>query len=222
MFQITKDRTPVLYLQSGAVQALATQFNTQYASKNSVKVRAAWGALLEQILKSDLNCVNTKGEAVTGADAPDITFAAICRELGIPRSTAYHYINEHITITTYPQVIQDAAAAAGLNLALEHVQAAYGQMVAKGLPSDPSALEVKGIISELQNAKPDKTTRPRESAQARFRRLLKEAFDFANENGLDELTVHETVESLIAESYGMPGAKLTREMAPIYKQGGNS
>jgi hypothetical protein len=184
MFTITKDGTPILFQQSQAVQALAIQFNTQYTSKNSVKVRAGWGALLLPIQKSDLNLVNADGDPVQGTDAPSVTFAAICRELGIPRSTAYHYINEHITVTTYPQVIQDAAADAGLNLALEHVQAVYGAMVAKGLPSNPSALEVKGIISELQDAKPNKAPKSRESAQARFQRLLKEAFEYAKEEKL--------------------------------------
>ena len=160
MFQITKDRTPILAQQSEAVKSLATQFNQNYASKNSVKVRAAWGKLLEQIRKSDLNCVNSRGEAVRAAanQTPEAaTFVAICRELGIPRSTAYLYIQDHITVSTYPQAIQDAAADAGLNLALDHVQAFYATLTVTDADlSNPNA--VRGIIAQLEDA-PNVTTK---------------------------------------------------------------
>jgi hypothetical protein len=95
-------------------------------------------------------------------------------------------------------------------------------MTAKGLPKDPSALELKGIIAELQDAKPNKTAKPRESAQGRFTRMLKEALDFAKKENITSEVVTATLESEIAAAYGMPGAKFTREKAPIYRQGGNS
>jgi hypothetical protein len=217
MFRITESKTPVLFRQPQAVQTLAQQFNSLYTNQRSVQVRVEWGKFLNQIQKGDLNCVNTKGEPVENTDPRKVTFETICHELGIGRSSAYNYINEYITAQTYPQVIRDAAAEAGLNLALPHVQAAYGEMTAKGLPKDPSALELKGIIAELQDAKPNKTAKPRESAQERFQRLLKEAFEFAKNEKLTPEVVTATLESEIAASFGMPGARVTREKHPIYK-----
>ena len=209
-FIIDKTRTSILYQQSQAIQALAAQFHTEYASQRSVKVRVEWGKILNQININDLNCVNAKGETVTGDEAKGTTF-------GISRSSGYNYIRDYISATNYPQVIQDAAANAGLNLALPHVQAKYGEMVTKGLPSNPSAPEIKGIISELQDAQPNKTSNPRESAKARFQRLLKEAFEYAREEKLTAEVVTATLESEIAAAFGMPGARVARELSPIYK-----
>lgn len=132
MFQITKERTPVLFQQPQAVQTLAQQSNSHYTSQKSVQVRQQWRKFLKQIQEGDLNCVNAKGESVQNENPRKATFEAIGHELGISRSSGYTYINEYITAQTYPQVIRDAAAEAGLNLALPHVQAAYGEMVAQG------------------------------------------------------------------------------------------
>jgi hypothetical protein len=187
MFQVTKDGTPILFRQSQAVKDLATQFNQTYTSKNSVKARAAWGSLLEQIRKSDLVCVNSKGEAVTSKDAPKLTFAAICRELGVPRSSAYALINEHIIVSTYPQVIQDAAADAGLNLALEHVQSAYGDMIAKGtLPENPNALEAAGIVAQLEAVpNPNAKSASKKTVEQRLISMFADIFEFTTENKSD-------------------------------------
>jgi hypothetical protein len=89
-------------------------------------------------------------------------------------------------------------------------------MTAKGLPKDPSALELKGIIAELQDAKPSKSAKPRESAQERFKRLLKEALEFAKKEEITPEFVTATLESEIAASFGMAGARVTREISPIY------
>jgi len=187
MFQITKDRTPILARQSEAVKSLATQFNQNYASKNSVKVRAAWGKLLEQIRRADLNCVNSDGQPVKGTanQTPEAaTFVAICRELGIPRSTAYLYIQDHITVNTYPQAIQDAAADAGLNLALDHVQAAYGGMtVTEADLSNPNA--VRGIIAQLEEAPKPNTMSDKKSVEERLISLFADLFEFTMKNKKD-------------------------------------
>jgi hypothetical protein len=188
MFQITKDTTPILDQQSPTVKSLATQFNQDYTSKNSIKARVAWGSLLDQIRKSDLVCVNSSGEAITGKEAPRLTFEGICRELGCPRSTAYHYINTYITVSTYPQAIQDAAADARLNLALEHIQAAYADMIAKGtLPENPNALEAAGIVAQLEQApNPNaKGKSPKKSIQQKLIDLFKGVFEFTDEEEVD-------------------------------------
>lgn len=216
MFRITESNTPVLFRQPQAVQTLAQQFNSLYTNQRSVQVRVEWGKLLKQIQEGELNCVNAKGEPIQNENPRKATFEAICHELGISRSTGHNYVNEYITAQTYPQVIRDAAAEAGLNLALPHVQAAYGEMTAKGLPKDPSALELKGIIAELQDAKPSKSAKPRESAQERFKRLLKEALEFAKKEEITPEFVTATLESEIAASFGMAGARVTREISPIY------
>lgn len=150
MLQITKDRTPVLYQQPGAVQQLATKFNQNYTGKNSVKTRAEWGRDLEEITRNLVNAKIGKGDKARILNGED-TFSRVCRELGIVRQSAYNWINEHIARSNYPQVIQDAAADAGLNLALPHVMSAYQ----KGTyPTNPDIYQAKGIVAELANVPP--------------------------------------------------------------------
>jgi hypothetical protein len=79
--------------------------------------------------------------------------------MGLPPSTAYYHIDVYLTTTKYPHYIQEAAAAAGLNLALDHVVAKWDELKA-GYPEKPSPLEVKGIIADLEAAK-----RPQEDAE---------------------------------------------------------
>jgi|ERR1051325_1701132 hypothetical protein len=207
MFQITKDRTPILSHQSDVVKSLATQFNQNYAGKNSVKVRAAWGKLLEQIRRADLNCVNSDGQPLKGTanQTPEAaTFVAICRELGIPRSTAYLYIQDHITVSSYPQAVQDAAADAGLNLALDHVQAFYATLTVTDADlSNPNA--VRGIIAQLEDA-PNPTINPsKKSVEERLISMLRDLFKFTMDkkdevdSGLIGYCMGQAAKSLTAE-----------------------
>jgi hypothetical protein len=183
---ISKDRTPILFQQISEVQELATKFNADYTNKNSVKVRASWGELLEQIRKSKLICVNAKGEEVTDKEPAKTTFEAICRELGIPRSTAYLYIDTHISVSSYPQVIQDAAAEVGLNLALPHVQAKFVQMQGSDqIPLKPSPLELRGIVASLQEAKPAKVNRPKKSCEQQLIEMFERLFQFVSEEQIE-------------------------------------
>src|SRR5258706_7484264 len=161
MFSITKDRTPVLFQQPAAVQQAAKDFNTDYNSKNSVKVRRAWGAFFEQIQKGLTQAKNAKGETMDGVS----TFTAICKELDVPRSSAYAYIRTHISCSNYPQAIQDAAEDAGLNLAQDHVIAEYVNLKGKNEagvnPAQPTILEARGIVALLADA--PNPTRSRQS-----------------------------------------------------------
>jgi hypothetical protein len=184
-FEITQDGTPILFQQSPAVQSLAKQFNSDYRSKNNVKVRAAWGSLLEQIRRLELKCVDSKGEPVEAnpSQTPkDATFVAICRELGIPRSTAYLYMKEYLTISIYPQVVQDAAADAGLNLALDHVQAAYTDMaVTETDLSNPNA--VRGIIAQLEVAtNPNAKRTTKKTVEQHLISMFMGIFEFTTKN----------------------------------------
>jgi len=136
----------------------------------------------------DLNCVDAKGVALTGkpSEIRKKTFGGICRELNTPPSTAYYHIDVAITTSKYPQAIQDAAAEAGLNLALDWVVARYDELVKAGLPEKPTAYELKGIIADLETAKkPTSTTTTKSKGVARFQELIEEAFDYAKDEELD-------------------------------------
>lgn len=120
----------------------------------------------------------------------------ICNELGISRSTGYNYIDQYITASTYPQVIQDAAADGGLNLALPHVQAVFSGMQAEGLiPDKPNALELEGIISKLEAAKPERKPKVRGTAREHFQKLLTEAFKYAKKSKLEVTVIEQAFEA---------------------------
>ena len=208
MFKITQDGTPILFRQSQAVQSLAIQFNMEYAGQKSVSVRAAWGKLLEQIRRSDLNCVDSEGKpvkATTNQTPGDTTFAAICRELGIPRSTAYLYIKDHITVSTYPQALQDAAADSGLNLALDHVQAAYAAMtVAEADLSNPHA--VRGIVAQLEVVpNPNVKKTAKKTVEEQLISLFTGIFEFTTENKTDSGLIRYCMAQAAKESLNRAG-----------------
>jgi hypothetical protein len=200
-FTITSSKTPILAQQPPDVRNAAQQFVQNYLGKNSVKVRAEWGELLERIQKN-LRCVILgKGKSAHTLDEKR-TFQGICRELNVTRSTAYNYIDTYIAFQSYPQAIQDAAFEAGLNLALPHVMAAYQKLEH---PTNPSSLEIKGIIAHLHDAEPedkddaeeaDELTKPLTEKQfkARLAKLV------ARAQG-SELSFRFTVGSLIAASF---------------------
>jgi hypothetical protein len=112
------------------------------------------------------------------------TVFAICREIGIGRSTYYLYRNDYITNQTYPPKIQEAAIEARFNLAPEHVQAKFAAMLLEGGLLDGknleklTPLEVKGVISELEAAKPkqkDDEPLTKDELTNRLNRLFKRA-----------------------------------------------
>ena len=174
------DRYPVLAAQDNSVQALATNLNAKHVDRNHIRFRSDCGALIIQLEKSNLTCINAKGEAMTQEE----TVFAICREIGIGRSTYYLYRNDYITTQTYPPKIQEGAIEARLNLAPEHVQAKFaGMLLEGGLLHDKNlekltALEVKGVISELETDKPkpeDDEPLTKDELTKRLNRLFKRA-----------------------------------------------
>jgi predicted transcriptional regulator len=200
------------------VQGLCQQFKTLYRKER--KTLSAFGKVLKELRDNpNLKTVDASGKAVeptTNMTAAERTFSSICEELGVPVRTAYHYIATYIATTKYSQEIQDAAVEAGLNLALDHVQAKYDEMKA-GLPAKPTPYELKGIIAELETATPPKKTPTSKlKGVARFQELLKEAFSYAEDEELPLADVQPLLEAAIAVAFGMPGARVTREKAPIY------
>jgi hypothetical protein len=203
----------VIGQQGKDVQTLCGQFTQSY--NNHRKTIAEWGRLLQAIRDSNLNPVNADGTPLTGEDVQVQTFSAICRELGCPRSTAYHYIDIYLVTKTYPEWLQTAATASNLNLAAQHVQDAFESM-RESIPTSPDAFQVAGVVAKLKQARAPVDPQPRESAQARFQRLLKEALEFAKKEEITPEFVTATLESEIAASFGMAGARVTRELSPIY------
>jgi len=194
-FRIDKERTPFLAQQPEVVQDVARQFHQNYTSKNSVKVRATWGAFLEQIQNGLVAVTVGKGDKAHALDNKE-TFAGICRELGIPRSTAYSYIHTYIVVSNYPQAIQEAAEEAGLNLALPHVMAEFQKMT---LPTNPSPLELRGIIAQLEEAKPAETETEEEPLLLEeFQKKLSKLVARARKSGI---AFRATLEIMIEASY---------------------
>jgi len=222
MFEITKDNTPILNQQPQAVKDAAVKAVSEYTSKKSVAIRSGWGSFLEPIKNGQLNLVDVDGQPIEG-DSHKKTWSAICREMGIPRSSADRYIDEYLACKVYPDAIQEVAAREGLNLALTHVMDKWVELTAPGGDLEGKDLsrltpyEVKGIVSDLEQIKAQtKTTKTRETPKVKFQRLLKEALAFAREEKITSEFITATLESEIAASFGMPGAKVTREKAPIY------
>lgn len=181
---MTFSSNSVISKQSSQVQELCEQFQKQYTTKNSVQLRSEWGKMLKSIQQSDLNPISASGNEIKGDNAVEITFGAICRELGVPRSTAYHYIDEYITVSTYPEAIQEAAREANLNLSLPHVRAAYAAGEGE-FPAKPSALEAAGIVAKLKTVKPERDeTKAGLTPAQRFTRMLTDALDYAVEHKL--------------------------------------
>jgi hypothetical protein len=155
----------VIGQQSKEVQSLCMQFTQSYNKHR--KTVAEWGRILQTIRDSKLNAVNSEGESLalvdTKGDPVDVqgkTFSTICQELGVPRSTAYHYINLHVVLSTYPEWLQEAATVGNLNLAARHVQDAFESM-RETIPAKPDSLQISGVVAELKKAKaPLEDTQP--------------------------------------------------------------
>jgi hypothetical protein len=158
-FTINEKNTPILFQQPDSIRKQALAFHEKYTSKKSVETRVAWGQMLKEIQNSVVPAISGKGDKAQQLNEKD-TFSSICRELGVARSTAYDYINLHISVKTYPQAIQEAAAEVGLNLALDHVMAEYRKIVADDFKNrdlnDLTRFEVLGIIAQLEKAEAPK------------------------------------------------------------------
>jgi hypothetical protein len=215
MFKITKDGTPILAQQSQAVQDAAVKAQSEYTNQKSVAMRRSWGSLLEPIKNGNLKLVDAGGNPTDHKK----TWSAICRELGIPRSSADRYIDEFVASKTYPKAVQELAATEGLNLALQHVMDKWTELTGPGGDlegkdvSKLSPLEVKGVVSQLEEAKAPKEAKKAKGTTAQqFTDLLKEAFEFAKEGGLKSEEVIKCLNGLSA-IYGAILPQLT-EVAP--------
>jgi hypothetical protein len=204
--KIDKDKHPVLsQVPVGPVRTAFEELFDIHTDKNHVKFRADCGQRIVFAEKSSITCKDSKGETMTH----EKTVFAICTELGIGRSSYFQYRSDYIALQGFAQKIRDAALEARFNLAKEHVQDKYNAMLA---PADPvtgtpagtlhgknlntlTPLEVKGVIAELEAAKPipgsGKKGPSKSKGVARFQELIDEAFDYAKDEKLkptDELT----------------------------------
>jgi hypothetical protein len=195
---MTTSTQSVIGQQSKEVQSICTQFTQSYNQHR--KTVAEWGRLLQAIRDSNLNPVDAEGKPLEGNDVQVQTFSSICKELGVPRSTAYHYINIFLVTSTYPEWLQEAATTNNLNLAAQHVQDAYESM-RETIPASPDAFQVSGIVSQLKQAKPQQTSNPQGNPSQRFRQMLHEALEYANKHNLLEKTIAARLASTPAETF---------------------
>ena len=203
--------------QGKEVQTLCGQFTQSYNKHR--KTIAEWGRLLQAIRDSNLNPVNAEGTPLTGEDVQVQTFSAICKELGVPRSTAYHYINIFLVTSTYPEWLQEAATANNLNLAAQHVQDAFESM-REAIPAKPDALQVAGVVSELKKAKaPEEEAEPItvEDFKKSIARLVKRANKSGISKEIVQNVLNNPLEDALAAALGTPGARVTRERAPYWE-----
>jgi lambda repressor-like predicted transcriptional regulator len=206
----------VIAKQSKEVQALCAQFTQSYNKHR--KTVAEWGRILQGVRDSNLNPVNADGIPLTGEDVQVQTFSAICKELGVPRSTAYHYINTFLVTSTYPEWLQEAANVNNLNLAAQHIQDAYESM-RESIPPNPDSLQVSGVVAELKKAKaPAEKTEP--ITVADLKKAISSLVKRAAKSGIPQNTFHNTLNSALEEAvavaFGTPGARVTRELSPVY------
>lgn len=188
----------VISLQSNEIQSYCTQFVQSYNKHQ--KTVAEWGRLLQAIRDSNLNPVDAEGKPLDGKDVQIRTFSAICKELGVPRSTAYHYIDIFLVTSTYPEWLQEAATASNLSLAARHVQDVY-ESLRESIPAKPDSFQVAGIVSKLKQAKPTQSSNTRGTPSQRFRKMLLEALNFAHEHDLLEKAVGARLTSTSEETF---------------------
>jgi hypothetical protein len=201
----------IIEQQPQSVQTLCDQFSQSYAKNR--KLVSSWGKMLSEIRDG----LTVPTDFAENDDPRATTFSAICRELGILRSSAYHYISIFLIASTYPQWLQDAATENRVNLALEHVQNAY-EKIRESLPKEPNSLEISGVVAELKKAKVSQSNEPHLTKQQRFEKMLSDAVKFAKEN---ELIQNEA--PLIAELQAICGkyritVQIPLKKAPVYSQ----
>lgn len=204
----------IISKQPKEVQALCTQFTQSYNKHR--KTIAEWGKYLQGIRDGNLNPVDADGVPLEGEDVQLQTFSAILKELGVPRSTAYHYIDIFLVTSTYPEWLQEAATSNNLNLAAKHVQDAFESM-REDIPVKPDALQAAGVVAELKKVKPvpeEATPITADEFKKGVAKLVKRALKCGISREIVSNALNNSLEDAVASALGAPGARVTRERAP--------
>jgi hypothetical protein len=151
-------------------------------------------------------------------------FDAVINSFGLARASAYRYLrayDRHLKATNpVPAVVTQMAASNGVldpttKIAQEALADAF---LAAGQPSNPTPQQCMAIVADACKRAEEAPS----DALAKFRTLLSKAVEFAKENNLEAEVIQDSLETAIAAHFGMPGARVTREKAPVYREGGNS
>lgn len=151
-------------------------------------------------------------------------FDAVINSFGLARATAYRYIRayENHLKATNPvpaAVIQMVTSNGVLDPTTEVAQEVLADaFLAAGQPSNPTPLQCMAIVADACKRAEEAPSNNLED----FKKLLSKAISFAREHNLSSEVIHSSLESEIAASFGMPESRVTREKAPIYRQGENS
>ena len=81
----------------------------------------------------------------------------------------------------------------------------------------PNPFEIDGIVKQLKAAKAptvDSAPLTRDELKQQMAKLMSRA----KKSGIEPQFIHATLEEAIAAAYHAPGARVTREKAPIYSQ----
>jgi hypothetical protein len=151
-------------------------------------------------------------------------FDVVINSFGLARASAYRYLRafeNHLKATNpVPDAITQMATSNGvLDPTTEIAQEALADaFLAAGQPSSPTPQQCMAIVADAC----ERAEQAPSDTLAKFQTLLSKAVEFAKANKLEPEVIHDSLESAIAASYGMPEVRVTREKAPIYQQGGNS
>jgi hypothetical protein len=151
-------------------------------------------------------------------------FDVLINSFGLARASAHRYLRayeNHLKATNpVPAAVTKMAASNGVldpttEIAREALANAF---LAAGQPSSPTPQQCLPIVADAC----ERAEQAPSDALAKFQTLLSKAVEFAKENNLEAEVIHGSLESALAASFGMPEARVTREKAPIYRQGENS
>jgi hypothetical protein len=147
-------------------------------------------------------------------------FDAVINSFGLARASAYRYVRAYEKYlkasNPVPAAVTQMATSNGVldpttEIAKEALADAF---LAAGQPSSPTPQQCMAIVADAC----ERALQVPSDALAKFQTLLSKAVEFAKENNLEPEVIHGSLESAIAASFGMPGARVTREKAPIYNQ----
>jgi hypothetical protein len=151
-------------------------------------------------------------------------FDAVINSFGLARASAYRYIRayeNHLKATNpVPAAVTQMATSNGVldpttKIAKEALADAF---LDAGQPSNPTPQQCMAIVA---NACERATEIPVNNLEE-FEKLLSKAITFAKEHSLKPEIIQSSLESAIAAHFGMSEVRVTREKAPIYREGGNS
>jgi len=151
-------------------------------------------------------------------------FDAVINSFGLARASAYRYLRayeNHLKATNpVPAAVTQMAASNGvLDPTTKTAQEALADaFLAAGQPSNPTPQQCMAIVADAC----ERAEQAPSDALGKFQTLLSKAVEFAKDNNLEPEVIHDSLESAIAAYFGMPEARVTREKAPIFEQGGNS